>query len=127
MEKINLLSYFEQIAKKNGISSDNVINRLKDAINSTYSKNFPGKNIKIDIDTNKNALEIIELYNVVNDHDDLDDYNEIAVETIKGYKVGEVYQKKVDLSKLPTNILQMFVKTFLRGVVADSNIQTYNA
>ncbi|GHU32035.1 hypothetical protein FACS1894166_04580 [Bacilli bacterium] len=120
------------IADQRNIPRDTVIDALKDAILKSYVKEYPESELEVVIDYDNKHMEINQLFKVVEDNPELNDYSEIAVkdaQTIdKTLKLGDTYKKPVSLADLSKLSLRMHLGQLLKhNVTSQSNKQIFTA
>jgi predicted DNA binding protein len=120
----NIIEVLKEIAEKNGISNDNIVASVKNAISKTFSTLYPGQIIEVEM--NENSLHVYQVLTVAEDDDNFDDYINITPEKAKGYSIGDTYKKEINLEKQPTDVVQSIMKNLRYGIVSSTNNNVYN-
>ncbi|GHU26320.1 hypothetical protein FACS1894152_0660 [Bacilli bacterium] len=120
------------IADQRNIPRDTVIDSLKDAILKSYVKEYPESELEVVIDYDNKHMEINQLFKVVDDNPELNDYSEISVKDAqaidKSLKLGDIYKKPVSLADLSKLSLRMHLAQLLKhNVTSQSNKQIFTA
>jgi N utilization substance protein A len=120
------------IADQRNIPRDTVIDSLKDAIIKSYIKEYPESELEVIIDYDNKHMEINQLFKVVDDNPELNDYAEISVKDAqaiaKSLKAGDTYKKPVSLADLSKLSLRMHLAQLLKhNVTSQSNKQIFTA
>jgi hypothetical protein len=108
------------------------VQNLKSAIIKSYEYFQPEEKFSINIDLDDNKFEIFQIFKVSEDYDDFDDYTEILIDEVKknketkDLKVNDIYKKKIDLNKIPREIINEIQKNLKHYNSNDANVQIYN-
>jgi hypothetical protein len=102
----------KELAKKNKISEEYVMESLKSAIISEYTKEYVDAVVDVEIDTEKSQINISRIFTVVADDqsENFDDNVEIPLEEAKTYKadiqVGDTFKKPISFDSLNKMLIQ---------------------
>lgn len=131
-----LLSAIINIADEKQIPRDNVVEALQTSIIKAYTKEYPEEILDVKIDIDNKILEVNQVFNVVEDNEELNDYCEISVEEANQYykshkidkvaKIGDILQKPVELASLSKKIVEHIVQLFKQAITRNANINIYN-
>lgn len=105
----NMFSLLEKIALEKGVSKEKVIEILKTSIEKAYLKENPDVVFEAVLDPEKETIKLFEKRVVVEkSEDEIDDDKEInlseAQQIKKSYKLGDVVEKEVDITKFERRV-----------------------
>ncbi|WEK82824.1 MAG: transcription termination factor NusA [Mycoplasma sp.] len=131
-----LLNAITFIADEKKIPRDAVVDALKEAIIKSYMKEYPEEVLDVNINLDERKLEVFQVFNIVENYDDLNDYCEISVEDAKAYYqktknnkpvvVGEQLHKYIELARMPKKLVERIVQMFKQRINVQSNVVIYN-
>jgi N utilization substance protein A len=107
-----IFNTIKEIAKEKKISEDYIIDSLKSAIVSEYTKEYVDAIVDVEINPEKSEIDVNRTYTVVADDQDenFDDYIEIPLEEAKTYdkniKVGDTLKKHIPIDNLNKILIQ---------------------
>jgi hypothetical protein len=122
----NLLESLLQLAKKSQIPIDLACANFKNAIIRTFEIYDTDRKIDINIDVDKNVLDISEVYTVIPDNvDDYDDIIEMPINEAKKIvsdcKVGDTIKKTIDLNSIISD--RSFYERLAKNMRLSNNIE----
>lgn len=125
----NLIESIKLIANEKKIPEEFVANALKDAIVKAYTREFQETIVEVIIDLNASRIEVNKLLTVVERYDDLNDYNEIAIEDARKIDpklgIGDIYKEPINLDTLERPVVAHIFQIFKQNISLESNKQIY--
>lgn len=138
MNKITegFLQAIKLVADEKKVPRDAVADVLKDAIVKAYVKERDEEMIEVEIDLDNKIFNINQIFTIVEDNEDLNDYCEISVQNAKKYLeqigsdqtpiLGEKIKKPIDLESLDKKIISHIIQIFKQGITVQGNLQIYS-
>lgn len=127
----NFLPNLDNLAKDKQIQKEAIINILKNTLEKTYLKEFPGVVVETVIDSNKEVIRLFEVKKIVEDDKaEIDDDLEIALSEAskinKNAKIGEEHKTEVDLTNLERRIVTHFKQALSHTLNITANTKIYD-
>ncbi|MGL4768939.1 MAG: transcription termination factor NusA [Mycoplasmoidaceae bacterium] len=121
---------FNSLAVKYKTSEAKIIENFAFSIEKAYLKEFPDLEIRVDINSEKKTIKLIELRTVVKDYPEIDDDLEISLEDAISVdpkiKIGEKLETKIDISNFERRIAAHVKQIFSQKMSEISNLQIYD-
>ncbi len=147
LENGAFLVYFDNIAKEKKIDREVVVNAIKEAFETAYTKKLEDETrsllntktkkvnnkskdgtrlsnalVRCDVDLANNVLDFYHQFKVVKEDDIQDDFIEISDEDPRAVnnnlKVGDYYEEKVDLASFTKGDVDKFISVFKQQINA---------
>ena len=123
----SMLSHLHDLASLKGLSDQQIIEALNDAIVKALTRDDPDARIQVIVDGVSGATSIVKLYKVVAsaEAEEFDDINEIALvdaqKIMPDAQVGNDYPQIIPIEKVSVDVVRHIVQLFKQRVTEMSN------
>jgi N utilization substance protein A len=124
-KSIELIKQIKLIADERRISQDSIAEAFKESFMVAYQKEFNETNIEIVVDIDNYVFQINRLLKVVEPYDDLNEYEEIAIQNAKGLQLNETFRQSIDISSLSRTFVMHALQMFKHKITVKSNQQIF--
>ena len=129
MIKNNWFSLINDLSIKYKTTEQKIIENLSFAIERAYLKEYADANIRVDINQTKKTIQLFEIKTVVKNYPEIDDDLEITFEEAKeiksDIKIGDVFEKEIDISNFERRIAAHVKQVFDQKMSEVSNLLIY--